>query len=307
MKKSSLKLLCSALAFIITCSVNAFSQNVRNEYKLGKFTDLEVSDDFDVTVVKGSEYTLELTVPEAYAQFVHNSVKGSTLSIDLDDRKIPTDLKKVFKGKDKSEIYRAIITMPGNLKSVKMSGKANLVVNPEIMSEDAVLIEMTDNSTLKSMTVSAKNVNIDMEKKATATLSVSCGQLALETSGSSSLTLNQASDNLNIKSQGNSNITVKGETGYLDYNVKGTTKATLVGKADSAIFSCAGSSNTNAVEFDIREAVVEMNSISTLTEAASEKLTVSLSGGANLIFANSPVLDIKEIKSSSMSHYSSKK
>ena len=66
MKKSSLKLLCSALAFIITCSVNAFSQNVRNEYKLGKFTDLEVSDDFDVTVVKGSEYTLELTVPEAY-------------------------------------------------------------------------------------------------------------------------------------------------------------------------------------------------------------------------------------------------
>lgn len=306
MKRLVIKLLCIAISAIDLNSETSFAQNLKQEYSLIAFSSIEISDDFDVTVIKGSDYFLELTVPEAYTNFVHSSVKGSTLSIDLDEKKIPTDIKKVFKGKDKSEIYRAIITMPGELKSIKMSGKTTLLVNQDIMSNATVAIEMTDNSTLKSLTVNANNVSINLGKKANATIFVNCGQLAVDVSGSSNLTLNQNTDNLDIKAQGNPTIDVKGETKVLDYQVKGTTKATLTGKAESAKFSCSGSSNTNAVDLELPEAVVEMNSICTLTEAASEKLSVQLSGGANLIFANSPVLDIQGIKSSSMSHYSSK-
>lgn len=308
MKTLTFKLFCAVVACTALSCASAFSQNLRQDFALKSFSAIEVSDDFDVTVIKGSDYYLELTVDEALKDYVHHTIKNSTLIIDLDDKKVPNDIKKMFKGKaGNNAIYRAIITMPGDLKSVKLNDKASLLVNQDIMSEGAVSVELKDNSTLRSMVVKATNVSINLEKKATATLNVTCDQLAVETSGSSNLTLSQTSKNLDIKSSGNSNLTVKGETGELDYQVKGTTKATISGKGQSATFNCAGSSNTNAVDFDLNEAVVEMNSICTLTEAACEKLSVSLSGGANLIFANAPVLDIKGIKSSSMSHYEGSK
>lgn len=292
----------TVIVSIALISATSLAQTSKVESKMNPFTALEISNEFDVTVIKGSEYHIEVQLDKTYSEFVKMNVKGSTLSLSLNESKIPTDIKKFFTGKNEG-VFKAIISTPGNIEEISLNGHSTLSMNQDLISGNKVTISATDNATLKPLSIKASEVVVKLAKKAEATLDVETDQLTVSTSGSSVLNLKQQSEDFYTDFQGNSELTISGQTKKLHFQAKGTSKCEITGQAEIAEFNCSGSSNTDATGMTVKNADVTMSSICVLSEAASDSLKVDLSGGASLVFNNNPFTEIVNIKSSSMTRY----
>lgn len=291
-----------SIAAVIAAALTMNAQVKQYSFDLTPFNSIEVSNDFEVSVVNGDVYSALLSVDEPYRDYVTCGVNGSVLKVSLDEKKVPSEVKKLYKGKGAvPPTFRVTVTMPDRLQAVKLSGKAVFFEARDVMSHDDVTITLTDNAVVKTMDLEARDVFVNVEKKAYANLAITCDKLSVNAAGSSTVTINQKVKTTDCKVQGASNVTISGSTEALGFNIKGNNaKATLSGQAVNAEYNIGGSANVNASALECDNAVVKMNSICTLNQAASKNLSVDLSGGATLIFSGDPIVRVENIKASTM-------
>ncbi|MBR1894037.1 MAG: hypothetical protein IJ823_02150, partial [Bacteroidales bacterium] len=80
---------------------------------LAEFNGIDVSDSFEVTVNPSNFYGAKVVVDDVLSGFVMVYVKQKTLYINLDERKIPAQVKKLFKGRNASKaVLRAVVQVP---------------------------------------------------------------------------------------------------------------------------------------------------------------------------------------------------
>lgn len=306
MKSLVCKILCLVTAFIYL-SASGLSAASLSEYevKVDKFSELEVSSNFELTIERGMRYGVKIIVDAPYKNYVQCAVSSSVLSIYVDERKVPSEVKKLYSGRDiQPATFRAIVTMPSSsLTCLKLNDKASILEIDDVVSAESFKLVMNDNSKIASIACKTGSAELQMNNKASAEIEVDCQTLKLDansnTSGKIKLKAKEAELNLNS----NAGFDFDCDCQSITLVTKTTSKAVLNGRSSYVYFNLSGPSSVNAEKLECEDANVAMNSLCQLVEAASKTLTVNLSAGATLKYLNSPQINILNIRVSTMVPY----
>lgn len=302
MKKISL---IAAAAALMLGSFSSFAQVKQYNFDLSYFNAIVCGGEFEVTVGQGDSYQAKITVEEPYREYVTCDVHGQVLTITLDEKKVSKDIKKLYKGKGAVvPVFKAIVTTPEDISTITLEDKASLTSTKDFNVE-SFKVNVSDNANLKAVTVNAQHSTINTDKKGVASINLTTNTLNLNIGGNSTLNLTQASKSIDATVSGFCNFTMHGDSDKMEFNGKGNGKIVINGTIPYVNYNLSGGCNVNAMNIVCEDAIVKMNSVCTLSEAASKSLSVELSGGATLIFDNNPAISITEIKSSNMRRYTS--
>lgn len=292
------------LAIAVLTAFAASAQVKTTDYDNFSFKGISIDDEFAVTLSTGPEYRVTVRAESPYMPYIKVGVSAGVLEISLDDRAVPSEVKKLYKGA-KPE-FAATVTTPNPLKSYKLEGKSVLTILDEVSIEDPVSINVSDNAVLNPVNVVSRACSIELDKKGTADVTFNGEKITVAASANSSLNLTSETSDSDIALSGSSNLVMRGTTQSIKISTKGTSKAALNGEAKDAEYTLGGTSNINAIGLSTKNATVSMSGLCNLTEAASNKLKINISSGASLVFDGKPEIEIETIKNASVTHYNNK-
>ncbi len=282
------------------------AQSVRESVQdaLPAFNSISLGGDFSMEIRYGKQFSARLNVEELFAEYVRFNVADSTLTVELDERRVPMDVKKRFRAKDGSPTFRVIVTMPEYLRTLRLQERAALLAADDlVVAPSGVDITVTDNARIAQFAFGSGRVHLEMDRRAEVNLHVSCDSLAVRLGGNASLTLEQHALASALDVSGSASLLLKGAAKSMDLVAKGSSKSILNGVVPTVNYQLSGMSNVNAVALETERARVVMNGLCTLVQSASEELTVDLSTGATLSFQNQPVIRIVQVQNASMLPY----
>jgi hypothetical protein len=289
------------------CTLVAQAQTKQVSHDFSAFDAIDIDYDFDVRVVNSRKYSISLNVDDALKDYVQTYVKNHTLYITLDQKSLPSDIKKLYRSRRSSgPVLEATVYMDETLTAVAMAGGSTLEVNDDIECND-FRIDMKENARINRLTVDAGTVTVNMAGKTYADLVLYADNIKLNVAGSSLVELEQDSENLEIVTGGNAEVRAEGETLNTDLTPSGSSKVTLNGKTDVLNVTGSGSSSVDAVDFKTSECSVKLSNSCKVYEAATEVVHVDLTGNSTLVFDGDPVIDIINVKSSTLQRYSNVK
>jgi len=136
----------AALALLAPQSLRAqsFSPKLTDkQIPVSEFNSLNVSDDFEVTLARGA-YGVRLTVDEELAPYVEVYVKAKTLYLSYDEKSVPKELRKLYKGRNGlTPVFRvtASFTRPSSCAAmVFLSVPASRAAWRTFFSVDALML-----------------------------------------------------------------------------------------------------------------------------------------------------------------------
>ena len=302
------KLVVSFILFVSLVCVPLFGQSVRETVHedLPAFHCIELGGDFALDIEYGKQYRMRLSVEELFADYVMFSALDSTLAVTLDERRVPTEVRRLFRGKE-APVFRVSVTMPETLRSLELDGRSVLLSADDLVVDpDSFELRVTDNARVASLAFGSGRVALTLDKKADVDMSVTCDSLSVSLAGTADLDLTHHTQVSAFETSGSSTLAVKGETGLLKLNSRGFSKSILNGEAPVVRYKLANSSQVNATLLEVKRAFVEMSGLGSLTQAASEELSVDLSAGATVYFLNDPTIRVIYLKNASLIPYDRK-
>lgn len=307
MKINSLKFFVLAIALSMSAAM-ASAQVKEISHDFSSFDSIDIDYDFNVNVVKtNKDYSVSVTVDDILVEYVQMYVKSHTLHITLDKKSLPSDIKKLYKGrKSESPTLNATVYMASDLSGVKMSGASTLSVQDDIECKDFEA-SIDENASINRLHVDASSFSISSDRKAVANLVVYADDIKVKSTGNSTININQDSQKFEVDASGNSSIEAEGESLETVLNTTASSKVTVKGKTDNLLVKGDGLSNVDAINLQAGDCSVELSGNCKVTEAAKNSLHINMKGNSTLIFDGEPVIDIINVKSSSISRYEASK
>ena len=292
---------------------------------VSEFNAINVSDDFEVTVSRGA-YGVRLTVDKQLSPYVEVYVRSKTLYLTYDEKSVPKDIKKLYKGKGSlTPVFRVTVYMP-ELQSVSLSDNAVLTTVEEFNANDFELTAV-GKSQVKNLSVNAVSGKIVMKKNAVATvalktdrglevstdnnanlkLSFTGKELALNAEGSSVVVADGGPcPKMNLATSGSSQVSVNAESDKLDITTEGSSKLTLTGKATEMKVKGSRSSTVDAFAMPLETVEANLSNSSSVTVTVSKKIYANLVGGSSLYYSGTPVFEIEKIVKSTLAPFGTK-
>ena len=332
LKDKSLKAVIGMIAFaavLLVAPQRAAAQSLSaqlsdKEIMVSEFNAVNVSDDFEVTVSRGT-YGVRLTVDKELAPYVEVYVRSKVLYISYDEKAVPKDLRKQYRGKGAlTPVFRVAAYTP-ELKAVTLSDNASLIGIDEYVTDEFELT-MAGKSQVKNLTVSAASAKISMKKNAAATLNLKTDrgvevntdnssnlkltftgrELALTADGSSVVVADGPTKALNLTTGGSSQVSITSDTEKLDLTTEGSSKLTLTGKAEEMKVKGSRSSVVDAFAMPLKTVEANLSNSCTVTVTVSEEVAVNLVGGSALFYSGTPDFKIEKIVRSTLAPYGTK-
>ncbi len=307
MKNNLFKILVCAAIFCVA-AVSASAQIKQVSHDFSAFDAIDIDYDFVVNVARSDAgYSVALSVDDILMDYVQTYVKSHTLYITLDKKNLPSDIKKLYKGrKSEDPVLNATIYTPSQLSGITLRGASVLSVGDEVESKE-LDVNISENATIKRLSVDASDFSISSANKAVADIVVYADNIKIKADGNSKLNIEQDSEKLNIDADGNCDVSVKGEA--LETTVKASVSSSLVltGKTNSLEVNTSGAAKVDALNLKTRDCTVNLSGNSKLTEAASDNLHVTMSGGSTLVFDGQPTIDIVNVKNSTITRFENAK
>lgn len=298
--KKFLAVTIAALALLSGGAVCA--QTAQYNVDLSPFSGIDVSGPFEVSLVRGQQYRALISVLEPYKDYVTCTVSGGILTLTLDERKVPSEIKKQFRGKGTPDpFYRAVVYVPDLLRSVRLSGKAVLHDTEDLFDKARVSFETEGTAQLRMLEVSSMVFCLDMKGKSSAEFKINCRESEITLAGSAVLNIDGESERCSWQVHGSSKLNSSCRAEHFSLSGKGNADAVLSGSADEAEYDLSGTIEVDASRMEVAEADVKMSSVCKLSVNAVESLKVNLNGGSVLNFAGEPAVTIDNIRSSTMS------
>ena len=297
---------CIVTLVSVPLSAQSVQESVREE--LPAFSGIRLGGDFTLEIRYGKQYRARMAVEEVFAEYVDFQVADGVLTVSMDDRKVPMDVRKLFRAKDgmREPAFQVIVTMPETLSSLHLSERAVLLKADElVVAPEGISVQLSDNARIESLTTGGGRTSIVLDKRAEAGVQVNCDSLAVSLSGNASLILNQQVLSSKIEIVGGSSLVVGGSAKELELTARGSSKSILNGMASRAAYLLNGMASVNAVNLKVEQAQVQMSGMCSMTQAAGD-LTVDLSGGATLEFQGDPLIHVLRIKNATMTPYDAK-
>lgn len=295
------------IALVLSASVLP-AQNVKHiSHDFSAFNSIDIDYDFDVRVVQSRNYSISVNVDDVLKDYVQTYVKNRTLYISLDQKSLPSDVKKLYKGRRApTPVLEATVYMPDPLTSIKMAGGSKLSVDDNIECKE-MFIEMKENARIEKLTVDAGSAELVTNGKCFADLTIYADEIKLNISGGSLIELEQDSEKLAIVTGGSAEVHTGGETLNAELTTSGSSRVTMEGKTDKLSVTGSGSSFVDAVNLKTSDCTVKLSNSSKVYEAATEAVHIDLSGNSTLAFDGDPKIDIINVKSSTIQRYSNVK
>jgi len=306
-------------------SAQSFSAQLSDkDIPVSEFNSLNVADDFEVTVTRGA-YGVRLTVDKDLSPYVEVYVKSKTLNLIFNEKSVPKELKKIYKGKNALKpIFRAVVYVP-ELQSVSLSDNATLTALEEFTASQFEL-NATGKSQVTSLSVSASSAKVNLKKNATAALilktdrGVEAGvdnsanlkmsftgkELALNAEGSSVVVVDGPCQSLNLFTSGSSQVTVSSETEKVNLTTEGSSKLVLSGKAREMTVKGSRNSTVDAFNLPVETVDADLSNSSSVTVNVSKYVEVNLVGGSSLYYNGSPEFKIEKIVKSTLAPFGTK-
>ena len=333
LKDNSLKAIIGMIAFAAVLLVapqrvaaqSLSAQLTDKDITVSEFNAVNVSDDFEVTVSRGT-YGVRLTVDKELAPYVEVYVRSKVLYISYDEKAVPKELRKQYRGKGAlTPVFRVVAYTP-ELQAVTLSDNATLTGVEEFTAGEFELT-MAGKSQVKNLSISATSARISMKKNAVATLNLKTDrgvevntdnsanlkltftgrELALTADGSSVIVADGGSTrSLNLSTGGSSQVSVISDTEKVEVTAEGSSKLTLTGKALEMEVKGSRSSVVDAFAMPMEEVEANLSNSSTVTVSVSKKVSVNLVGGSSLFYSGSPVFEIEKIVKSTLAPYGTK-
>ena len=275
---------------------------------LPSFNRISLGGDFALELHYGKQFRVQVDVEELYAEYLMMAVEDSSLTVSVDSRRVPGDIRRIFRNREAYKpVFRVSVTMPESLSYLRLADNASLASADDLVfNPDEFALRTTDNARTATFTVHSGRVSLDMDKKSEVLMRSDSDTLFIRMAGNSNLSLEQHTGTTVVNSMANTSIQLEGETEGMDVHVKGTSKAILNGRADHASFDMANSTNVNAISLECREARAKMNGICSLSLSVTDDLYVDMTHGASLYFLNEPNVHVLYVKSSSLMPYDRK-
>ena len=333
LKDNSLKAIIGMVAFaavLLMAPQRAAAQSLSaqltdKDITVSEFNAVNVSDDFEVTVSRGT-YGVRLTVDKELAPYVEVYVRSKVLYVSYDEKAVPKELRKQYRGKGAlTPVFRVVAYTP-ELQAVTLSDNATLTGVEEFTAGEFELTT-AGKSQVKNLSISATSARISMKKNAVATLNLKTDrgvevntdnsanlkltftgrELALTADGSSVVVADGGTTrSLNLSTGGSSQVSVISDTEKVEVTSEGSSKLTLTGKAREMAVKGSRSSVVDAFAMPMEEVEANLSNSSSVTVSVSKKVSVNLVGGSSLFYSGSPVFEIEKIVKSTLAPYGTK-
>ena len=328
----SLKVIIGMIAFaavLVLAPHRAAAQSLSaqltdKDIMVSEFNAINVSDDFEVTVSRGT-YGVRLTVDKDLAPYVEVYVRSKTLYVSYDEKAVPKEIRKLYRGKGSlTPIFRIMAYTP-ELRSVTLSDNAVLTGVDEFVAGDFDLTA-AGKCQVKNLTVSASSAKVSLRKNAVATLNLKTDrgvevntdnnanlkltftgkELALNADGSSVVVADGPTRSLNLMTGGSSQVSVTSETDKVDLTTEGSSKLTLIGKALDMKVKGSRSSSVDAFAMPLETVEANLSNSSSVTVTVSKQVYANLVGGSALYYSGTPEFRIEKIVKSTLAPYGTK-
>ena len=333
LKDNSLKAIIGMVAFaavLLMAPQRAAAQSLSaqltdKDITVSEFNAVNVSDDFEVTVSRGT-YGVRLTVDKELAPYVEVYVRSKVLYVSYDEKAVPKELRKQYRGKGAlTPVFRVVAYTP-ELQAVTLSDNATLNGVEEFTAGEFELTT-AGKSQVKNLSISATSARISMKKNAVATLNLKTDrgvevntdnnanlkltftgrELALTADGSSVVVADGGTTrSLNLSTGGSSQVSVISDTEKVEVTSEGSSKLTLTGKAREMEIKGSRSSVVDAFAMPMEEVEANLSNSFSVTVSVSKKVSVNLVGGSSLFYSGSPVFEIEKIVKSTLAPYGTK-
>lgn len=297
----NIKSLFAAIFAVTSMSVLSMAQTRTIEHEYSEFDAISVADGFKVTMVEKDGYNAKFKVSDALESYLECYVKGGTLYIGIDDKSVPKDVKKSFKGKNSDgPILEATVYVP-SLNSITLSDDCTFSCGNNLKASDFKM-SLTGSSSIANLNVNAESAVISVCKKAKlSSFNVKAdSKVTVNAEGSASVVLEYTSKNLNVNNSGSADLAINGQCDAAAISTAGSAKLSLSGKANTLkVTGKGGSSKIDAISVSVNDVVVSLDSAE-LTVAPGKNLSLDLGKGASVCYSGDPKIKIVKIQNASV-------
>lgn len=320
MKNLFSKLLCLAVlasAFAFPSRAQFVNHLEETTLPVGEFTMVSANGDFEVTLSKGS-YGVRLTTDKNLTPYVQVYVRSNTLYLTYDEKSVPKDIKKLYKGKNASQpVFRAVVSMP-QLNGIELDDNV-ILSSAEAFYGSDIVISLTDKAQVRNLTVQGNSITVNMKKNAQAALTLTADKkMEVTTDDKAILKLAEKAREITLNAKGNSDNALSGEGEILNLNLSEKTTGNVSHRTKNAVLNVGGSSKlllngsgeylevkggknaeVEAVAFPVKTMKAELDG-GKVNVAVEKELNVTLLGGSSLFFTGSPTLIVNKIVKSTL-------
>ena len=332
MKKMNINILNAAIGMVAfigagclsaPASAQVVSHLEEKEIQLSEFNAIDIEDDFEVTLVQGA-YAVRVSVDADLAPYVEKYVKSKTLYVSYDEKAVPKDIKKNYKGKNAiAPVFRVVVYMP-EIESITLSDNASLTGTGEFISSKFKL-NLKDKAQVKTLSINTSTADISMKRNAQAALSIqaersveatldgnanmklslNAKELAVNASGSAIVAASGKVNTLNLTASNSAELNISLDTNIAKLTGEGSSKMTLTGSADELNVKGVRSSTIDALNFHVTDCVADLSNSALLNVDAAKTLTTTLNGGS-VYYTGTPEFKIVKIIKSTLAPYGTK-
>ena len=273
--------------------------------------------DFEVTLSKGS-YGVRLTTDKNLTPYVQVYVRSNTLYLTYDEKSVPKDIKKLYKGKNASQpVFRAVVSMP-QLNGIELDDNV-ILSSAEAFYGSDIVISLTDKAQVRNLTVQGNSITVDMKKNAQAALTLTADKkIEATTDDKAILKLAEKAREITLNAKGSSDNALSGEGEILNLNLSEKTTSNVNQRTKNAVLNVGGSSKlilngtgeylevkggknaeVEAVAFPVKTMKAELDG-GKVNVAVEKELNMTLLGGSSLFFTGSPTLIVNKIVKSTL-------
>ncbi|MBP5482776.1 MAG: DUF2807 domain-containing protein [Bacteroidales bacterium] len=307
--------------------VPARAQSYQLEEKtlpVGEFSSVSVSGDFEVTLVKGA-YSVKVTTYQVLAPYLQVFVRSKTLYISYDEKSVPKDTRKIFKGRGApTQVFRAVVYLP-ELNGISLEDNVTLSSTDEF-SGNGFTMSLDEKAQVKGLNLRATNISVNMKKNAQASSlnlkadnrleintegnanlkgALDSPEMAFNTSGASLVAINGGGKNATFNMNGTSNVTATMQEEKTVLNISGNADLRLIGSSDNMIVTADKSAEIEANDYAVKKVEAKMNGGAKLNANVTEQLDATLVNGASFYYTGTPAITIGKIIKSTLAPYGS--
>ncbi len=291
------KVLVAATLLIASVSA-ALAQTRTVEHEYSPFDGVVASNGFKVTIAQSDKYAAKLTVDDVLESYVQCYVKANVLYVGLDDKNVPKEIKKMYKGKNAPEPTLSVIVCLPILNSLTLNDNSQFF-NTGTLSAENFSLFLNGTTTINNLNVVAKTAVLSVAKNARlANANVRTeGNIAVAGDGKGSMTLEYAAENLDVNTAGSAELTINGSAEKVTVNSAGSAKTVVSGEAKS--LKVSGKGDVDASSLKVEEAKLSTNGCDVKLNASKE-LELDIAKGSDIEYAGDPVVKIVKIQNSSV-------
>ena len=309
--------------FVLPAQAQVTAGQEEKSIPVGEFSSISVSDDFEISLVKG-KHGVKITSEKELIPYIQVYVRSKSLFITYDEKSVPKDIRKLFRGRGSSDpVFRAVVSMP-EIGGISLSNNATLS-SIEDFSGGTFDLNLADKAQVKTLTVRVNSANLNLKKNAQVSMNVEvANRLEINTEGNASIKLSGKAQEFSVNAAGSSELTVSADcksstittSGSADMSlsqktekmvltVGGFSKLNLSGEADSIQIRGERSASVDANAFSVKKAEANLSGSAKVNISISESLDATLVGGSSLYYTGTPSIKIGKVIKSTLAPYGS--